>query len=94
MSDTSCSVRPLRAKRWTRAKMVAFLHAFRESNSVSQAAASVGMSRQSAYKLRARLASAPPGSAGAAFVACWNMARSGAAPERSLGPRDVPWLWS
>ncbi|MBO9518274.1 MAG: LysR family transcriptional regulator [Porphyrobacter sp.] len=41
--------------RWTRDKMLAFLHAFAASGKVAEAARSVGMSRQSAYRLRARL---------------------------------------
>ena len=44
---------------WTRAKMVAFLRELAASQSVAQAARSVGMSRQSAYKLRTRLARTP-----------------------------------
>jgi molybdenum-dependent DNA-binding transcriptional regulator ModE len=40
--------------RWTGAKITAFLHALVETGSVSRAARSVGMSRQSAYRLRAR----------------------------------------
>lgn len=40
---------------WTRPKMAKFLDALAASGSVAQAARSVGMSRQSAYRLRARL---------------------------------------
>lgn len=40
---------------WTRPKMSRFLDALASSGSVSTAARSVGMSRQSAYRLRARL---------------------------------------
>ena len=50
--------------RWTRDKMLAFLTALARSGSVSDAAAAVGMSRQSAYRLRARL--------GAGFAAVWD----------------------
>lgn len=41
--------------RWTKAKAVAFLRALVPTLSVAEAARSVGMSRQSAYRLRARL---------------------------------------
>lgn len=44
-----------KAPHWTGAKMAAFIDALAGSHSVSDAARSVGMSRQSAYKLRARL---------------------------------------
>ncbi|WP_108810991.1 hypothetical protein [Sphingorhabdus sp. Alg231-15] len=44
---------------WTKAKMRAFLEALAASGSVTAAAATVYMSRDSAYKLRARLAGTP-----------------------------------
>ncbi len=44
---------------WTRERMIAFLEALVETASVSIAAKSVGMSRQSAYGLRARLIGQP-----------------------------------
>ena len=56
-----------RRNRWTRKKMVAFLRALRSLQSVDAAARSVGMGRQSAYKLRARLA-------GSAFDEAWEFA--------------------
>ncbi|MCR2832975.1 hypothetical protein [Parerythrobacter lacustris] len=40
---------------WTGAKMAGFIDALAGSHSVAEAARSVGMSRQSAYRLRARL---------------------------------------
>lgn len=55
--------------------MVAFLRALAERRSVAAAARSVGMSRQSAYKLRARLAGQP-------FDQAWDMAL--AAPPGAL----------
>lgn len=45
--------------RWTKRKMADFLRALGATHSVAAAARSVGMSRQSAYKLRARLKGAP-----------------------------------
>ena len=41
---------------WTPAKQRAFLYALAETGSVAQAARTVGMSRSSAHRLRARLA--------------------------------------
>lgn len=40
--------------RWTGPKVSAFLHALRDTGCVSKAARSVGMTRQSAYRLRGR----------------------------------------
>jgi hypothetical protein len=42
--------------RWTASKVIAFLDALAESGRVDEAAAAVGMGRQSAYRLRRRLA--------------------------------------
>jgi hypothetical protein len=50
---------------WTPARRAAFLRELRACRSVRQAAASVGMSRQSAYRLRRRLAPHDP------FVRAW-----------------------
>lgn len=43
--------------RWTRAKVLAFLDALARGETVAGAARGVGMGRQSAYRLRARLGS-------------------------------------
>jgi len=56
------ATRPRRSNaeyRWTRPKLAAFLKALTLSGSVAQAARAVGMSRQSAYRLRARLGPGP-----------------------------------
>lgn len=53
--------------RWTKRKMAEFLRALASTHSVTDAAKSVGMSRQSAYRLRARLK-------GLAFDAAWDEA--------------------
>jgi molybdenum-dependent DNA-binding transcriptional regulator ModE len=74
MSDTLASAdggvperaRP-RRKRWTNARMAAFLRELAETGSVRAAAESVGMGRQSAYKLRRRLA-------GSLFDTAWERA--------------------
>lgn len=73
--------------RWTRDKMVAFLRALARSGSVRAAAAAVGMSRQSAYRLRARL--------GAGFAAAWDaglvVARQTCPPQGDTqGDRSAP----
>lgn len=52
---------------WTKPKMVAFLRELAASQSVHQAARSVGMSRQSAYRLRNRLPGTP-------FALAWEVA--------------------
>lgn len=75
---------------WDRQKMVAFLRMLAATHSVSEAARSVGMSRQSAYKLRSRLKGEP-------FDIAWETAfRHGydnlahAALERALNGVEVP----
>ena len=81
-------VRP--AARWTADKMTEFLRMLAATHSVSAAAKSVGMSRQSAYKLRSRLE-------GKAFDVAWNQAFHQsyvnlpyAALERALNGYEVP----
>ncbi|MEM8919222.1 MAG: hypothetical protein AAGE37_10210 [Pseudomonadota bacterium] len=76
--------------RWNKRKMADFLRMLAASQNVSTAAKSVGMSRQSAYKLRARLKGAP-------FDIAWEAAfRHGydnlahAALERALNGVEVP----
>src|SRR5688500_15781993 len=59
--------RPPRPAEWPRARTVAVLRELAASQSVSHAAKSVGMSRQSAYKLRNRLAGTP-------FALAWEVA--------------------
>lgn len=78
------------SRQWTRAKMGDFLRMLAASHSVAQAARSVGMSRQSAYKLRSRLKGEP-------FDIAWETAfRHGydnlahAALERALNGVEVP----
>jgi hypothetical protein len=75
---------------WTRAKMADFLRELAASQSVGQAARSVGMSRQSAYKLRNRLAGTP-------FSLGWEVALEAglqqlahAAMDRALNGEEVP----
>lgn len=75
---------------WTRARQAEFLAALAESHSVAEAARSVGMSRQSAYKLRARLRGQP-------FAMAWDAAYQSAphslyraALERAIEGVEVP----
>lgn len=82
--------RPVRHNEWTRAKMAAFLRELAASQSVSQAAKSVGMGRQSAYKLRNRLAGTP-------FALAWEVALEAglqqlahALMDRALNGEEVP----
>jgi hypothetical protein len=60
-------VRPERHNQWTPERMSGFLRELAACQNVSQAARSVGMSRQSAYKLRDRLADK-------AFALAWEVA--------------------
>ena len=76
--------------RWTREKQVAFLGALASSHNVSAAARSVGMSRQSAYRLRARLRGEPFDLAwDAAFQCCFD-GLAEAALERAMHRVEVP----
>lgn len=79
-------------QRWSRAKQVAFLQHLSASHSVAAAARSVGMSRQSAYRLRARLKGQP-------FDLAWSAAFDGvfgalahAAMERAIHGVPVPYF--
>lgn len=78
---------------WTTRKQTAFLQMLAATQSVSVAAKAVGMSRQSAYKLRARLDDAP-------FGAGWRMATQSArnalveaALDRAINGVEVPHYW-
>ena len=55
----SAAAAPVNARHWTRAKMLRFIQMLAETCSVSIAAECTGMSRQSAYRLRARLVGQP-----------------------------------
>ena len=75
---------------WTLARQAGFLRALSATHSVSAAAKSVGMSRQSAYRLRSRLK-------GKAFDLAWEVAfhhsydvLAHAALERALNGVEVP----
>jgi len=68
MPDQSAPATP--AYHWTTDKALAFLGALAELGQVSEAARAVGMTRQSAYRLRARLGDAGP------FARAWDQARA------------------
>jgi hypothetical protein len=79
-----------RPETWSLDKQVAFLRALSATHSVTEAAKSVGMSRQSAYRLRSRLK-------GQAFDLAWEVAfhhsydvLAHAALERALNGVEVP----
>ena len=81
---------PRPGERWTPAKMADFLRQLSATHSVSAAANSVGMSRQSAYRLRSRLKDE-------AFDLAWEVAfhhsynnLGQAALERALNGVEVP----
>ncbi|WP_305098437.1 hypothetical protein [Croceibacterium aestuarii] len=89
-ADPPTAAAPRSGERWTPPKMAAFLRALSATHSVSAAARSVGMSRQSAYRLRSRLK-------GQEFDTAWNQAfhhsydnLAHAALERALNGIEVP----
>lgn len=82
--------KPPRENGWTLAKQAAFLRALSASHSVSEAARSVGKSRQSAYQLRSKLKGQP-------FDLAWEVAfhhsydvLAHTALERALNGVEVP----
>ena len=91
--DTTKPQRPTRLPRpdqWNKAKMALFLRELAATQSVADAAKTVGMSRQSAYRLRARLKGEP-------FDIAWETAfqhgydaLAQAALERALHGVEVP----
>ena len=81
---------PARHDGWTRAKMATFLRELAASQSVAHAAKSVGMSRQSAYRMRNRLAGTP-------FALAWEVALEAglqqlahAVLDRAVNGEEVP----
>ncbi len=84
---------PIHADRhdgWTPEKQASFLRELAASHSVSAAARSVGLSRQSAYALRAKLKGEPFDRAWAAALLCRFDALAEAAMERALNGVEVP----
>jgi hypothetical protein len=88
--ETASAPEPRPGERWTAARMAQFLRMLSATHSVSAAARSVGMSRQSAYRLRSRLK-------GGAFDLAWDVAfhhsydnLAHAALERALNGVEMP----
>jgi len=63
--ESRCTARKTRRDGWTATRQLGFLDALVGTRSVTRAAASVGMSRESAYRLRAR-------DQGGLFAALWD----------------------
>lgn len=76
--------------RWTLPKVTAFLKSLAQCGSLAEAARSVGMSRQSAYRLRARLAGTPFEAAFAAARKAGIHARFAASQARLRSPWEGP----
>ncbi len=88
--DDAPETSPRPGERWTPARMAAFLRMLSATHSVRAAARSVGMSRQSAYRLRSRMK-------GGAFDLAWDVAfqhsydnLAHAALERALNGVEIP----
>jgi hypothetical protein len=81
---------PAPSDRWTKAKMAQFLRELASSHSVSAACKAVGMSRQAAYQLRARLKGEPFDIAWEAAFQHGYDALHQAALERALHGTEVP----
>jgi hypothetical protein len=80
---TTTGQRPPRDHEWSPAKKAAFLRALAATQSVSRAARAVGMGRQSAYKLKRRLAGQP-------FDVAWEQAVADSRLRASPAPFAVP----
>lgn len=93
-SDTSTALavaaHPGRHDGWTRERQSTFLRALAGTHSVAEAARIAGMSRQSAYALRARLRGEPFDLAWIAALRCRIDALAEAALERALNGVEVP----
>lgn len=89
-SGRSTALVPLRLDGWTPARQALFLHVLAATGNVSAAAREVGMTRQSAYKLRARLQGEPFDHGWQAAFACGYDRLAEAALERALNGTEVP----
>lgn len=86
----AASLPAVRRDGWTLERQTGFLRALAATHNVDQAARSVGMTRQSAYRLRARLRGEPFDLAwDAAFQAAFDVLAE-AAMERALNGVEVP----
>lgn len=87
---TTTTAQTTRHDGWTPERQATFLTALASSHSVAQAARQAGMSRQSAYVLRARLKGEPFDLAWHAALRCRFDALAEAALERALNGVEVP----
>ncbi|MEM7689200.1 MAG: hypothetical protein AAF291_09270 [Pseudomonadota bacterium] len=78
---------------WTPRRQATFLEALASTHSVAKAARAAGMSRQSAYGLRARLKGEPFDLAWTAALQCRFDALAEAAMDRALNGVEVPHLY-
>jgi hypothetical protein len=81
---------PVRRGGWTQQRQAAFLRALAATHNVSAAAREVGMARQSAYKLRARLKGEPFDYAWDAAFQSFFDALAEVAMDRALNEVEVP----
>lgn len=88
-SKTQDIIEPKQA-RWTAERQIVFLSALASSHSVTVAAREAGVSRQSAYRLRARLKGQPFDLAWDAALTCGLDTLVEAALERALNGVEVP----
>lgn len=84
------TTRTTRHDGWTTSRQVTFLRALASSHSVAEAARAAGMSRQSAYALRARLKGEPFDLAWHAAMRCRFDALAEIAIERAMHGVEVP----
>lgn len=90
VAATALDTAPPPPDRWCKARMADFLRALAGTHNVAEAARSVGMSRQSAYRLRARLKGQPFDIAWEAAFQHGYDALHQAALERALHGVEVP----
>ena len=91
---SSNSVPAIRHDGWTPDRQAAFLRELAATHSVAKAARSVGMSRQSAYGLRARLKGEPFDRAWQAALLCRFDVLAEAALDRALNGVEVPHFYN
>lgn len=88
--DVPALAEPAREPRWTPARQAEFLRELASTHNVALAARAVGMSRQSAYRLRARLKGEPFDRAWAIAFGTAFDALAEAATDRALNGIEVP----
>lgn len=81
-TSTRKSSPPIRHDGWSAERQLTFLKALARTSSVTRAAAAAGMSRESAYRLRAR-------AAGALFAAAWDRTLAQRSQLRGPAPQLV-----